>query len=164
MDLLDKHLDHYQKSFFEMANEKTREAIARKIEMAGIVIDIDSFKTINDTYGFEIGDIVLREIKNVVSSIEVDANCEYVVERYGGDEFRILMQGSLEEAKSLADEINRSVASIDYSMYVDELTTTVTLGVAMLESDKGAATMFAHATTAMYQGKDSGGNNITIYK
>ncbi len=164
MDLLDIDLKQYQKSFFEMANEMTREANVNNIAMSGIVIDIDSFKRINDDYGHDVGDVVLKEIKDVITGLPQDKFGEYVVERFGGDEFRILLKGDLDQAVILAEEIRGKVENIDYSLYVDGLVTTATIGVALLAKDKGAANLFANATSAMYNGKANGGNNITVSK
>jgi len=163
MDLLDKGLNEYQKSFFEMANEMTYQAGINEEDMFGLVIDIDSFKKINDIFGRAIGDVVLTEIQNAITGVPSDLGCEFVVERHGGDEFRILVKGDLETTSELASKISQRIREIDYKLYVDGLTTTATIGIAKNIYGRGAGHLFHAATTAMCDGKDRGGNNITFY-
>ena len=160
-----------EKSFFENANLIVRESLRQDKDVCGLIIDIDQFKKVNDNFGFTIGDEVIKQIKNSLSSIQINELKEFgtdylCMERNGGDEFRIILKDNIEKAKKLGKLIVESISAIDYKAYVDNLQSTVTVGVcdAKCAGSDGAARLFEYATAAMYEGKMDGGNCYKVYK
>jgi diguanylate cyclase (GGDEF)-like protein len=104
------------------------EETARRTEVACIIADIDSFKEVNDTFGHEIGDVVLRRIGQLFSSKTRDGQLAI---RYGGDEFVVALAGvDLASAYGFAERIRRSIAELDWNNVAAGLRVTVSLGVA----------------------------------
>jgi two-component system cell cycle response regulator len=131
--------------------------------MSAIMIDIDHFKNLNDTYGHAVGDLALREvarrIKNCVRTVDL-------VARYGGEEFVILMpETGLQAAGIVAERIRRSVADDPVVNHGMEVYTTLSLGVAELEPDcKNLDELLKCADQALYAAKAAGRNRPASYQ
>ncbi|AXH15383.1 hypothetical protein CP985_06535 [Malaciobacter mytili LMG 24559] len=129
-------------------------------------IDIDHFKVINDTYGHDIGDKVLRQISHIIlSSIRAK---EDIVIRYGGEEFLILAKVKREDRFIALNVIERIFTNIQKSKIhiskKDVLEVSVSIGV-NLEPNKSRtfSQAFKLADIALYNAKNKGRNNIQIY-
>ncbi|TVT55897.1 MAG: GGDEF domain-containing protein [Azoarcus sp. PHD] len=126
-----------------------------------VVLDIDHFKRINDTYGHAVGDVVIRHVAKVMRT----AVCaEDVTVRFGGEEFVILMpRRSLEEAEALAESIRVKVERLRLIRRQDKLALdpfTVSLGVASRHDDEAFDGIFERADKALYAAKNSGRNRV----
>jgi diguanylate cyclase (GGDEF)-like protein/PAS domain S-box-containing protein len=128
---------------------------------ASMMLDIDRFKRVNDTYGHPVGDQVLQALaKHCQSSVrEID-----LVARYGGEEFVILLpETDLEAAKQIAERLRRTIANLLIPTDRGELGVTVSVGVAMYdENTLDLETLIARADQAMYVAKHRGRNRIVI--
>lgn len=118
-----------------------------------IVIDLDAFKTVNDRYGHDVGDTVLRR---TASRIVHTAPSSAVVARTGGEEFGGAISAPPAGAPHLADEIRRAIAS------AAEPPVTASLGVAIADRDQPRSVRAAMtaADTAMYEAKRAGGDRV----
>lgn len=135
-----------------------------------IIVDIDFFKKINDTYGHESGNEVLCQ---VTSRIQERVDSRGIVARYGGEEFVILLSDTtLEIALSIAEDIRIDIASKPFSIHQhldtndkEEITITVSIGVATVkEDDEEALSLVRYADRAMYNGaKKAGRNKVAVY-
>jgi diguanylate cyclase (GGDEF)-like protein/putative nucleotidyltransferase with HDIG domain len=127
-----------------------------------MMIDIDHFKSINDTYGHQFGDYVLREIGGIIihKSREVD-----ICARYGGEEFMIITNVILEYAMKFATKLHAAVENHKF-LYDDKIVrVTVSIGIADYSEDmKTRHELIAHADEAMYRAKGDGRNLIRIWK
>lgn len=127
--------------------------------LALILADIDHFKRINDTWGHEAGDDVLRQVsKKLVAGVRnVD-----VVARYGGEEFAILLpQTSLAGATDLADRLRHAVEVQPVKFKGEELGVTISLGVASYpDAVRSRETLFRSADRALYEAKKAGRNCV----
>jgi diguanylate cyclase (GGDEF)-like protein len=129
--------------------------------MGLIMLDIDNFKRVNDTYGHMQGDLVLREVAAVLreSSREIDEPA-----RYGGEEMAVALPGTdLEGAYLFAERVRRSIESLDLPLLEGEgsLRVTASFGAAALPVDHEKAdkdTLVAAADAALYRAKRSGKN------
>jgi two-component system cell cycle response regulator len=129
--------------------------------VAALMIDIDHFKTINDTYGHNVGDEVLREFAaRLASNVRaIDLPC-----RYGGEEFTVIMPGaSIEAAERVAERIRLHVAGAPFRVAAGSelLNVTISIGVAasMGEHDTPEA-LIKRADGAVYEAKAAGRNRV----
>lgn len=147
--------------YFEIhAQQKTANQYTE--DTALLLMDIDHFKNINDKFGHPIGDIVLKEVSNVLLENIKDAD---LVTRWGGEEFLILLlQTSVDEAYVLANKIR--IAIENKIILIDEfkINITASFGVAQLKgnfSDSFDAS-YKLADKALYQAKKQGRNQVVI--
>ena len=129
--------------------------------VAALMIDIDHFKKINDTYGHDVGDEVLREFAaRLASNVRaIDLPC-----RYGGEEFTVIMPGaSIEAAEKVAERIRLHVAGAPFRVAAGSelLNVTISIGVAasMGEHDTPEA-LIKRADEAVYEAKAGGRNRV----
>ncbi|MCF6362123.1 MAG: GGDEF domain-containing protein [Gammaproteobacteria bacterium] len=146
------------------------EVLDREIELAHrhqrplgmIVIDIDHFKSINDTYGHSIGDSLLKAMANCA---ENTIRLSDQLFRYGGEEFVVLLPETDDKGvKRLADRIRRNVAEMDCACEGKHIKMTASFGVATLRKDEDGKALFARTDQALYQAKKDGRNCTRIAK
>jgi diguanylate cyclase (GGDEF)-like protein len=127
--------------------------------MSLVMLDIDNFKRVNDTYGHQQGDRVLAEVARVVreSSREIDAPA-----RYGGEELAVVLpQTDIEGAYQLAERVRQEVAALDIPLMEGSgsISVTASLGVASLPADaQDGGGLIAAADAALYEAKHAGKN------
>ncbi len=125
-----------------------------------IMVDIDHFKKINDTYGHDNGDIVLQKLSEI---LEEKARSYDMVSRWGGEEFLIISARSdNEDTFQLAERLRKAVAktTIKIQETVD-ITLTISLGVASWSSDyQDAEQLLKEADKCLYQAKANGRNRV----
>lgn len=148
--------------FMEQAEAELRRALRYKTPLALLMIDIDHFKHINDTYGHKTGDVVLQKLSELLkqSLREVD-----VLGRIGGEEFAILLPESrMENAVEVAERLRVQVANAQLLEAKGEaIRFTVSVGVALLDNtEKTLDALFAHADEALYKAKNSGRNCVCL--
>lgn len=123
-----------------------------------VMCDIDDFKKINDTYGHDFGDIVLKEVAQITTQ-QVKTN-GYVC-RWGGEEMLILVNGSAKEhAKRIAENIRRNVSNHIFEMNSRWIHCTLTLGVSTYKDGETIEEVITNADYNLYQGKRSGKNKV----
>ena len=127
-----------------------------KTPLSVILMDIDHFKGVNDTYGHDMGDKVLLTVADAISHTirGSDAGC-----RWGGDEFFIILQGApLAVAGRVGERIRRSVEASEMPF---EKNITVSVGVAAFDPEKdNELQLFKNADEALYQAKKAGRNAV----
>ncbi|MEO0215623.1 MAG: diguanylate cyclase [candidate division WOR-3 bacterium] len=139
--------------------EVLEEAIKKNRELILLLFDIDYFKKINDTYGHQAGDEVLKFIGRLIFQTGISA-------RYGGEEFAIILPGynlkkGVEMAVRLKDHINKS--EIRFNQL--KIKFTVSIGVAHYPKDgRTRIELIERADRALYQAKNSGRDKIVIAK
>lgn len=120
-----------------------------------LIIDIDHFKNVNDTYGHDIGDKILSEVSEILAS---SVRSTDVVMRWGGEEFAILLpEVRLFDAISISNKINRKVQANTFSI-VKNL--TVSIGVAQKQKGESFESLYKRADTALYSAKEHGRNTV----
>lgn len=128
-----------------------------------LIIDVDNFKLVNDTYGHMFGDAVLTELAARVSSLFRDTD---IISRIGGDEFMVFMPGipSAEIVRERADRMIESFQSM-LKESLKELPFSCSIGIAYAPEDgTDFQTLFQNGDAALYQAKLSGKNRYTEYK
>jgi len=146
------------------------ETLAREITRAGrendpisiIMIDIDHFKTINDTYGHSVGDKFLVEIANLMKN---HARGSDIVCRFGGEEFLLVLPGTdINSAVKRAEEIRIRCAELILQHAGKDLNLTMSFGVASYpEHGQAADELIIKADNAMYRSKQAGRNRVTAW-
>jgi diguanylate cyclase (GGDEF)-like protein len=137
-----------------IASEIAR-AKRQRTPLSCIVLDIDRFKEINDTYGHQGGDQVLREISALLRRT---VRAYDILVRWGGEEFLIVLPGvDLDQARRLAERVRHAVEVLE-SKGIGRI--TISAGAAALESDYDFDSMLALADRRLYQAKTSGRNRV----
>ncbi|MCA9146002.1 MAG: GGDEF domain-containing protein [Planctomycetaceae bacterium] len=120
------------------------------------IIDIDSYKSFNDTYGHQLGDSVLKEIAFRLSET---ARHMDIVSRIGGDEFAVLLPGcSLDAASLAAERLRSAIADTPLHYEGNEVHLTISCGLAEAEFDDDVRSLVRRADSALYAAKDAGRN------
>ncbi len=136
------------------------QALSRSKPLTVLVLDIDYFKSINDTHGHDAGDDVLREFAiRIRKSIRgIDLAC-----RFGGEEFVVVMpETDLAVATMVAERLRRRIASEPFPIQqgVRNIEVTISIGIAALGSADNAATVLKRADQALYRAKRDGRNRV----
>jgi two-component system cell cycle response regulator len=128
-----------------------------------ILLDIDWFKAVNDTYGHPAGDAVLRSVGGALARI---TRQEDLAARYGGEEFVLLFRAvSLDDARVTAERIRRAVEATEVAWQSRALRVTVSVGVATVHRARMCATpaeLLALADLALYAAKRTGRNRVCV--
>jgi diguanylate cyclase (GGDEF)-like protein len=125
-----------------------------------MVVDIDHFKNLNDTYGHKAGDGVLR---SVAASLNQSIRASDFIFRYGGEEFVILLKKcSLEQSKTVAEKVRRQVEENFSSDKGQKLSVTVSLGLTQIKEKDTEDSVFQRADQALYKAKSNGRNRVEI--
>ena len=137
----------------ELANRHAR-------PMAVLVMDLDGFKQINDRYGHDIGDQVLRDVGQVLQSAVRNTDLIY---RYGGDEFvGGLAQTDMKGAVEVSERIRRGVETLTIPGREISSKIEASIGITMLKAIDSFKHAFKRADNALYQAKQSGKNCIMV--
>ena len=126
-----------------------------------IIVDVDKFKRINDTFGHPIGNIALRKIADLISSSVRNID---VVARYGGEEFIIAVSNSQKtSAEQIVERIVSNVANNIFIFNDQRIKITVSAGMAEFPKDSDQVQKLIEAADkAMYAAKKHGGNTFSI--
>ena len=126
-----------------------------------IVLDIDYFKKINDTFGHSVGDCILKKLANCTSQSIRGTDLLF---RYGGEEFVVLLPNTDDKgAFRLAQRIRRKIEKSDCDYDGRTIRLTVSAGVACLGEKDNAHDLFVKADTALYAAKADGRNIVNIF-
>lgn len=146
--------------FYENAERVLQRCRQEKSTVSVIMFDLDHFKKINDQYGHETGDDVLRSItKPVINTLRpLD-----LFSRTGGEEFLVLLPSvHLEEAEGIAERIRQAVASIVVEAGGSKIDVAVSLGVAQWDGNESLQRLVSRVDQAMYNAKNSGRNCVRV--
>ncbi len=123
-----------------------------------LVVDIDKFKTINDTLGHKVGDSVIQTVSKIIKHSLRESD---VLSRYGGDEFTVLLSNTrLHGARKIAEHIRRAIEKHDYTGTGKLKNVTVSIGVAALNCGDSNNSLFQRADKALLRAKRHGRNCI----
>ena len=127
--------------------------------VALIMVDIDFFKKVNDTYGHATGDMVLREVAHIIHD-QVNEDNDEAAGRWGGEEFIVLLPGYDSTAASkVAEKLRHEVETHEFTGVGQR---TVSVGVTAAKIDENEEDVFIRADNALYKAKESGRNRVVV--
>jgi len=151
---------HNQRYMAEFLEREVVRSQRHARPLAVLMIDLDRFKSINDSFGHLCGDFVLRELADIIRG---SVRKEDLFARYGGEEFvLVLVETSREEAVLVADRIRQSIAEHQFRFDSTPVKLTISIGVASMTGEMTAtpANMLRTADENLYQAKRAGRNRV----
>jgi diguanylate cyclase (GGDEF)-like protein len=147
--------------FFELAAREFSVATRHGRALSFIMIDIDHFKRINDTFGHQTGDVVLAHVAQIAAAHRRSGD---IVARYGGEEFVLLLpETTAEQALLVAEQICDAVAAAGLDTPGGRATFTISGGVAGLEAgSQSLEDLIRQADRALYAAKAQGRNRVNL--
>lgn len=156
-----------RKFFMGRAAEEVTWSMNYKEPLSIMLLDIDHFKKVNDTYGHSCGDEVLKQVAQAVASV---ARPEHIAARYGGEEFIILLPNiSRDDAAGIAEEIRSSIQNHDFSCDFQDkpvhLSATISIGVSTMDpgNDLTLDQFIAQVDKSLYIAKEAGRNRVFVH-
>jgi two-component system cell cycle response regulator len=139
---------------FVAAAERMVERAAAGRHFSVLICDLDKFKAVNDTYGHETGDLVLRKVSEELRAIDAPAG------RLGGEEVALLTDGHLDDAVDLAERFRESVSNLAVRVGNRTIGVTCSIGAAEWEPGDTIDTLLRRADAALYEAKRTGRNRV----
>nr|BAL54653.1 GAF domain-containing protein [uncultured Chloroflexota bacterium] len=152
-----------RRGLIELGKLELARAIRQRKPFSAVMLDIDHFKRINDTYGHPVGDQVLQALARRCTQAARDLD---LVGRYGGEEFLILLpEADWHAGLNVANRVRLLVAGTAIPTRAGPLRITISLGVSQHQpQDKGLEEMIERADRALYQAKEGGRNQAVAFE
>jgi diguanylate cyclase (GGDEF)-like protein len=150
-----------RRSFEEISAKEYSRFARHGDEYSLLMLDVDHFKSVNDNYGHNIGDLVLKMLAdNCVANLRTHD----VVARWGGEEFCVLLPCTdRDTAACIAEKLRREISSHALKVRGSEVAVTVSIGVSEVRaSDRHHTEVLGRADVALYDAKQSGRNRMRI--
>lgn len=125
-----------------------------------LMIDIDHFKSLNDTYGHSFGDVVIREVASIVQH---NIRIEDMAARFGGEEFTVVLRYiGMDVAEKIAERIRQTVEAKSFDCEGTPVRSTISTGIAQFDPllDKIPMDLIERADRALYRAKETGRNKV----
>ncbi len=150
---------HNRRHFENTADREFLRAARYKNPLTFAVVDIDFFKSINDTYGHLCGDKILKEVAFLINDSFRKTD---MVFRYGGEEFVIILTETDEHAAKIPlERLRACIENNEFKFKTQTLKVTVSIGYSSrVEEAEDATALFEFADTALYKAKENGRNQI----
>ena len=149
-----------RRRFLEQAERVRQGAASDGIPFSVVLIDIDDFKVVNDTFGHLAGDTVIRETMRVISSM---CRADDLAGRFGGEEFILCLPGALaEHALDITERVRHALGDMVIAHGDYRIRITVSAGVAMWRAPESLNSLLGRADEALYQAKNEGRNRSRI--
>lgn len=152
-----------RRAFFQKCNQEFSELKNTSLAFSVILMDIDYFKRVNDTYGHFVGDQLLQHVVNICRA---QLNKGELFARYGGEEFVLALKGyTVLEAEVLANQIRSHVETNPLITNDGIISVTLSLGVAEATKEKEETLyqLLNKADKALYSAKQEGRNQVYVY-
>lgn len=152
-----------RRQFFELGSHEVSVALRYGHPLALILLDVDDFKRMNDTFGHRAGDDLLQRVARVAREHLRDAD---LFARYGGDEFVVLLPNThAAEAAVVAERLRADLAGQGTVLTEGTLIVTISSGIAeLLPADDTLGALIHRADMALYEAKESGRNRTAVFR
>lgn len=132
----------------------------QKNPLCAMMVDIDFFKKVNDTYGHASGDAVLRTVASIIKEHLRESD---IPSRYGGEEFAVLLPYThLDEAKIVGERLRKAVETTPIPIDKKNINVTISMGLAEFSPQETGEDLFKRADSALYEAKESGRNRVCV--
>jgi diguanylate cyclase (GGDEF)-like protein len=149
-----------RRSLFHRISVEIERSIRLDVPLAGLMIDIDHFKDVNDNHGHQCGDLVIREIG---ARLQGDLRKYDYAGRYGGEEFFVVLSNSTEQqAMNISERFRKHMEETTVTCSGESIRVTVSIGVARYRQGESQESWIERADRAMYQAKQAGRNRIVL--
>jgi len=149
-----------RRGFERRADAAMLAAIDQGLPVSLVIVDIDNFKSVNDTYGHAAGDKVIAAFSVFLASLATD---HHVAGRIGGEEFAIMLPGSnLMAARLFAEGARSALAGMPVEGFPETRRVTASFGVAELLPGESASSLMRRADAALYEAKNSGRDCVRV--
>ena len=131
-----------------------------EVQMGVAVVDIDHFKTVNDTHGHQAGDYILQQVAQALDGV---TRADETLARYGGEEFVVLLEDIATDGMAIVGERIRSRIEklvISFEGVVIPITVSIGLCCGVPQNGEFGLTLFSHADAALYEAKQGGRNRV----
>lgn len=150
-----------RRSLFELGKKLYDEHKLKNEPLTLIMLDIDHFKKVNDNYGHDAGDVVIKEIAELIERRICD---KCVLGRYGGEEYVVVMPRSVDVASRKFDQIRKGIEKTVFKCEELRINVTISLGIAEVDFETDTLeSCITKADSALYESKKNGRNRITVY-
>ncbi|MDA3955171.1 diguanylate cyclase [Oceanispirochaeta sp.] len=176
-EIMQQQLDHEKQSFYELSIKDPLTGLYNRTYMnetiprifshhdrgvlngiALLMLDLDHFKTVNDTYGHQVGDVVLTAISRIILD---HLRVGDIAVRVGGEEFSVfLILEDLEAIRTVAQRILLAIKNTDFSEHMKDRIITISGGLAIRKKEESPEDLFARADSYLYQAKRTGRDRI----
>ncbi|MFA9372894.1 MAG: diguanylate cyclase [Poseidonibacter sp.] len=147
-----------RRNFFTLGIKALKKCINKNLNFSILMLDIDNFKKINDTYGHAIGDKILIHLSQTISEI---LDKKHIFARLGGEEFAIIfIDISDEQAYSISEEIRKTIDESLVEIENDSLSYTISIGLANRDNYTNIDEILNEADSLLYCAKNRGKNRI----
>ena len=148
-----------RRHFFNVANPLFKSAKRKQIYLSVAMIDLDFFKKVNDTYGHDAGDVVLKKIAKALGGRIRESD---LLARFGGEEFCFLaININKEHRQKLFDELLKTISSVEFNFGGEVVKITASIGVCT-ELDQSLEAMIRKSDAALYTAKENGRNQVVF--
>ena len=149
-----------RRQFEAMSAMALANCVRQKSPYCVMMLDIDHFKHVNDTFGHDMGDVVLQKVADVLNKTHRDSD---IIARYGGEEFIVFLSNTdVENAKIAAERIRSGVEKAVIMAGETQVPITISLGISATQNGDISA-MTKEADIALYYSKENGRNRVTVY-
>jgi diguanylate cyclase (GGDEF)-like protein len=158
--------DLYNRTFFDKFLMKSiNEAERYEKQLSLLMLDIDYFKRVNDKYGHQAGDMVLKSLAQILKKVFRESD---VIARYGGEEFVIVLpltaiDGALAAADKIMSLVRDNTVPYNNGDQAEELKITISIGVAEWVRGDDRLRMIEKVDNALYKAKEAGRDRIEVW-
>lgn len=146
------------RTFYEYLDFLYDQSIHYNMPLQLAIFDIDNFKSINDEYGHDVGDIILKRVARLIENSVTENE---IVARYGGEEFAVLLTSkSVNESYELIESIRKDIENLENNEIDRPI--TVSIGFQPLTKDLSQIQFFKRADELLYQAKQNGKNQVAV--
>ncbi len=150
-----------RRGLLEYMEREISRALRQKETFSFAICDLDNFKSINDNFSHQVGDIVLMAVSRTFQDLirKVD-----IVARFGGEEFIFVFPNTtLKNAQKVCEKIRRTIEETEFVVYDTPIKITLTFGVTEFSHQKSFETLLQEADKALYRGKETGKNTVITF-